>query len=152
MHRKLNYCRFVLCKKPHEKKTYWTRNNTFSKSIKNGHFWPNSKGGTKGKFSKLADCFGPTSESYKNRKYKSYNGLTSMDRKLHYCRFVLCKILHEKRPSRRVITLFLKVSKMAIFGQIAKGGPREIFQKWPIFWSNFGRLKKHEIQVVQWPN
>ena len=75
-------------------------------------------------------------------KYKSYNGLTSMDRKLNYCTFVLCKKAHEKRPIRREIRLFLKVSKMAIFGQIAKGGPRENFQKWPIFLYNFGRLQK----------
>ena len=40
-----------------------------------------------------------------------------MDRKLNYCRFELCKKPHEKRPIRREITLFLKVSKMAIFGQ-----------------------------------
>ena len=50
--------------------------------------------------------------------------------------------LHEKIPIRREITLFLKVSKMAIFGQIAKGRPQENFQKSPIFWSNFGKLKK----------
>ena len=55
MDRKLNYCRFKLCKKPHQKKTYYTRNNTFFKSIENGHFSQNSKGGNKGKFSKIAD-------------------------------------------------------------------------------------------------
>ena len=38
---------------------------------------------------------------------------------------------------------------MAIFREVAKGGPKENFQKSPIFWSNFGRLKKWEIQVVQ---
>ena len=31
------------------------------------------------------------------------------------------------------ITFFAKVSKMAIFGKVAKGGKRENFQKWPIF-------------------
>ena len=51
-----------------------------------------------------------------------------MDRKLNYCRFELCKKPHEKRPIRREITLFLKVSKMAIFGQIAKGDQRKIFK------------------------
>ena len=65
-----------------------------------------------------------------------------MDRKLNPCRFELSKKLHEKRPIRREITLFLKVSKMAIFRKVAKGGPKENFQKSPIFWSNFGRLKK----------
>ena len=65
-----------------------------------------------------------------------------MDRKLNYCRFELCKKPHEKRHIRREITLFLKVSKMAIFRKVAKGGPKENFQKSPIFWSNFGKLKK----------
>ena len=39
------------------KKTYYRRKNISQKSIKNGHFWQNSKGGggTKGKFSKMAD-------------------------------------------------------------------------------------------------
>ena len=36
----------------------------------------------------------------------------------------------------------LNMSKMANFGKVAKGGPKKNFQKWPIFWSNFGRLKK----------
>ena len=59
-----------------------------------------------------------------------------MDRKLNNPRFALCKKPHNKRPIRREITFFLKVLKMA------KGGPNENFQKWPIFWSNFARLKK----------
>ena len=33
---------------------------------------------------------------------------------------------------------------MAIFRKIAKLGPRQNFQKWPIFWSNFGRLKSRK--------
>ena len=45
---------------------------------------------------------------------------------------MLCKKPHEKRPIRGEITFFAKVPKTAIFGKIAKGGPREIFQKWPI--------------------
>ena len=56
-----------------------------------------------------------------------------MDLKLNYPRFVLCKKPHEKRPIRGEITFFAKVSKMAIFRKVAKGGPREIFQKSPIF-------------------
>ena len=55
MDRKLNYCKFELCKKTASKKTYYTRNNTFSKSIENDHFSQNSKAGTKRKFSKIAD-------------------------------------------------------------------------------------------------
>ena len=51
-----------------------------------------------------------------------------MDRKLNYCRFELCKKPHEKRPIRREITLFLKVSKMAIFRKVAKGDQRKIFK------------------------
>ena len=56
-----------------------------------------------------------------------------MDRKLNYCRFELCKKPHEKRPIRREITLFLKVSKMAIFRKVAKGGPKENFQNGRFF-------------------
>ena len=52
-----------------------------------------------------------------------------MDRKLNYCRFELCKKPHEKRLIRREITLFLKVSKMAIFLQNGKGRDQgEIFK------------------------
>ena len=53
-----------------------------------------------------------------------------MDRKLNYCRFELCKKPHEKRPIRREITLFLKVSKMAIF---RKGGTKGKFSKIAFF-------------------
>ena len=52
-----------------------------------------------------------------------------MDSKLNYPRFVLCKKPHEKRPIRGEIIFFVKVSKMAIFRKVAKGGPREIFEK-----------------------
>ena len=56
-----------------------------------------------------------------------------MDGKLNYCRFVLCKKPHEKRAIRREIANSVKGLKMAIFRKTAKGGPRENFQKWPIF-------------------
>ena len=56
-----------------------------------------------------------------------------MDGKLNYCRVVLCKKPHEKRAIRREIAISVKVSKMAIFRKTAKRGPREIFEKWPIF-------------------
>ena len=65
-----------------------------------------------------------------------------MDRKLNYCRFELCKKPHEKRPIRREITLFLKVSKMAIFRKVAKGGPKENFQKSPDFLVELRKAKK----------
>ena len=42
-------------KKTAWKQTYYRRNNIFPKSIKNGHFSQNTKGGTKEKFSKMAD-------------------------------------------------------------------------------------------------
>ena len=45
-----------------------------------------------------------------------------MDQKLNYFKFELCKKPHEKRPIRREITLFLKVSKMAIFRKAKKLG------------------------------
>ena len=41
---------------------------------------------------------------------------------------MLCEKPHEKRAIRGEITFSAKVSNMAIFGKIAKGGPREIFK------------------------
>ena len=71
-----------------------------------------------------------------------------MDGKLNYPSFLLCKKPHEKIPMIGGITIFLKVSRRAVFCKIAKGEQRENFQNWPIFWVKFGRLKKWEIQVV----
>ena len=65
-----------------------------------------------------------------------------MDRKLNYCRFELCKKPHEKRPTRQKITLFLKVSKMAIYRKIAKGGPKKNFQKLRIFLVELRKAEK----------
>ena len=56
-----------------------------------------------------------------------------MDGKLNYCRFVLCKKPHENRAIRREIANSVKGLKMEIFRKTAKGGLREIVQKWPIF-------------------
>ena len=53
-----------------------------------------------------------------------------------------CKKPHEKTSIRREMIFFPKVSKTAVFGKIEKGGQRENFHKWPIFWANFGRLRK----------
>ena len=90
----------------------------------------------------MADFLVDLRKAKKRRKYKSPDGLISMDCKLNYPRFVLCKKPHKKRSIRGEITFFAKVSKMAISGKVANGGPRENVQKWPTFWSNFGRLKK----------
>ena len=59
-------------------------------------------------------------EGQKNRKYKPYNSLISMDGKLNYCRFVLCKKPHEKRAIRREIANSVKGLKMASFRKTAK--------------------------------
>ena len=72
-------------------------------------------------------------QGQKNRKYKPYDGLISMDGKLNYCRVVLCKQPHEKRDIRREKAFSEKVSKIPIFCKTAERGPKEIFQKWPIF-------------------
>ena len=62
-----------------------------------------------------------------------------MDRKLNNPRFALCKKPHEKRPIRREITFFSKSVENGHFRKMAKEGPKENFQKWPIFWSfSFG--------------
>ena len=56
-----------------------------------------------------------------------------MDGKLNYPRFLLCKKPDEKTPIRREMIIFPKVSKKAVFCKMAKGGPRQNVQKWPIF-------------------
>ena len=81
----------------------------------------------------MADFFRQSLERQKNKKYKPYKSLISMDGKLNYCRFVLCKKPQEKRAIRGEKAISLKMSKMAIFRKTAKRGPREIFQKWPTF-------------------
>ena len=91
-----------------------------------------AKGGPREIFRKCP-IFLPNFGRRKKTKYKPYNSLISMYGKLNYCRFVLCKKPHKKRPIRRVIANSVKVLKIAIFRKKAKGGPREIFQKWPIF-------------------
>ena len=65
-----------------------------------------------------------------------------MDGKLKYPRFLLCKKPHPKIPMIGDTTIFLKVSRRAVFCKIAKGGQWENFQKCLIFWVNFGKLKK----------
>ena len=71
-----------------------------------------------------------------------------MDQALSYPRFVLCIKPHERRPIRREITIFPKVSKMAIFRKKAKRLLRQNFQKWPNFLVNFKEAKKIGIQVL----
>ena len=51
----------------------------FRKSVENGHFSQNSKGGTKAKFSKMADFLFELRKAKKNRKHKSPDSLISMD-------------------------------------------------------------------------
>ena len=129
---KLNYCRFVLCKKPHEKRAIRREIANSVKVLKMAIFSKTAKGGPREIFQKWP-IFRQTLEGQKNRKYKPYNSLISMDGKLNYCRFVLCRKPHEKRAIRREIANSVKGLKMAIFRKTAKRGPREIFQKWPIF-------------------
>ena len=63
--------------------------------------------------------------------------------KLNYPGFVLCKKPHEKRPIRGEITFYAKVSKMAIFGKVANGGPRENFKKMADFLVELRKAKKN---------
>ena len=68
----------------------------------------------------------------------SPDGLISMDWKLNYAGFVLCKKPHEKRPIRGEITFFAKVSKMAIF----KGGTKGKFSNMADFLVEIRKAKK----------
>ena len=129
---KLNYCRVVLCKKPHEKRAIRREIAISVKVSKMAIFRKTAKRGPREIFQKWP-IFRQTLQGQKNRKNKPYDSLISMDGKVNYCRFVLCKKPHEKRAIRREIAISEKVSKMAIFRKSSKRGPREIFQKWPIF-------------------
>ena len=117
---KLNYCRFVLCKKPHEKRAIRREIANSVKGLKMASFAKQQRG-DQGKFVKNGRFFRQTLEGQKNRKYKPYNSLISMDGKLNYCRFVLCKKPHEKRAIRREIANSLKGLKMASFRKTARG-------------------------------
>ena len=129
---KVNYCRFVLCKKPHEKRAIRREIANSVKGLKMAIFRKTAKRGPREIFQKFL-IFEANFGRPKNRKYKPYNSLIIMDGKLNYCTSVLCKKPHEKRAIRREIANSVKVLKMAIFSKTAKGGPREICQKWPIF-------------------
>ena len=132
----------MLCKKPHEKRAIKREIANSVKGLKIVFFFAKQQRGDQGKFFKNGRVFRQSLEGQKNRKYKRYNSLISMDGKVNYCRFVLWKKPHEKRAIRREIANSVKVLKMAIFSKTAKGGLREISQKWPIFQANFGRPKK----------
>ena len=85
-------------------------------------FGKTAKGGPSENFQKWASIssnFG----RLQNEKYKSHNTLISMDWKRNYHKLLQCKKPHEKRRIRREIASFYIVSKMAIFGKPAKGGP-----------------------------
>ena len=55
---KLNYCRLVLCEKPHEKRAIKREIANSVKGLKMAFFSQNSKEGTKGNLSKMADFLG----------------------------------------------------------------------------------------------
>ena len=55
---------------------------------------------------------------------------------------MLWKKPHEKRPIKEEIPFFAKVSKMAIFGKVAKGGPRGKFSKMADFLVELRKAKK----------
>ena len=65
-----------------------------------------------------------------------------MDGKVSYARFVLCNKRHEETPIRREMTIFPKVSKSAVFCEIAKRGPGENFPKMADFLGKFRKVKR----------
>ena len=119
MYGKLKYCRVVLCETPHEKRAI-RREIAISVKCRKRQFFPKKQRGDQRKFFKNGRFFRQTLEEKKNNKYKSYDSLISMDRKLNYCRVVLCETPHEKQAIRREIAIAV-VSKMAIFRKTAKG-------------------------------
>ena len=81
-------------------------------------------------------------EGQKNRKYKPYNSLISMDGKLNYYKFVLCKKPHEKRVIRREKAIFCKSVENGDFSQNSKQGTKENFSKMADFLGKLWKAKK----------
>ena len=81
-------------------------------------------------------------EGQKNRKYKPYNSLISMDGKLNYCRFVLCKKPHEKRDIRREIANSVKRVENGDFSQNSKEGTKGNLSKMADFLGKLWKAKK----------
>ena len=111
----------MLCQKPHEKRAIRREIAISVKVSKMAIFRKTAKRGPREIFQN-GRFFRQTLQGQKNRKYKPYDSLISMDGKLNYCRVVLCKKPHEKRAIRKEIAISVKVSKMAIFRKTAKGG------------------------------
>ena len=129
---KLNYPRFHLCKTP-DKKTPIRREMTFFAKVSKIAFFCKMANGVPRQNVQKWPIFLTNFGRQKNRKYKSYHSLISMDGKLNYRRFHLCKNPDEKTPIRGEMTFFAKVSKTAVFCKMAKGRPRQNVQTWPIF-------------------
>ena len=69
MDRKLKYCRFVLCKKPHEKKAIRREIGNSVKGLKTA-FFAKQQRGDQGKFVNNGRLFTQILKGQKNRKYK----------------------------------------------------------------------------------
>ena len=122
----------MLCKKPHEIRAIRREIAISVKVSKMAIFRKTAKRGPREIFQKWP-IFRQTLQGQKNRKYKPYDSLISMDGKLNYCRVVLCKKPHEKRAIRREIAISVKVSKMAIFRKTAKGDQGKFFKNGRFF-------------------
>ena len=118
--------------KPHEKRAI-RREIAISVKVSKMAIFAKQQRGDQGKFFKMADFFRQTLQGQKNRKYKPYDSLISMDGKLNYCRVVLCKKPHEKRAIRREIAISVKVSKMAIFRKQQRGDQGKFFRNGRFF-------------------
>ena len=81
-------------------------------------------------------------EGQKNRKYKPYNSLISMDGKVNYCRFVLCIKLHEKRAIRREKAVSVKRVENGDFSKNRKGGTKGKFSKMADLFGKLWNAKK----------
>ena len=76
-----------------------------------------------------------------NRKHKSYHSLISMDGKLTYPRFLLCKKPDKKTPIRREMTIF-PIVENSDFLQNGKGETKAKCSKLADFLGKLRKAKK----------
>ena len=123
MDRKLNNPRFALCKKPHEKRPIRREITFFLKVLKMAIFRKFSFGPPFAILRKMAIF-----NTFRKNVISRLIGLFS------------CGFLHSANLglfSFRSILIRLLYVLFFLFFSLPK-----FFQKWPIFWSNFARLKK----------
>ena len=136
---KPDHHRCLLCRKALEKKPIAGEMTFFPKVSKVAIFALLAKGGPRENGRLLPSAL----QAPKHHQLKSPLNLISMDPKPDHHRCLLCRKALEKKPIAGEMTFFPKVSKVAIFALLAKGGPRENGRLFP---SALQAPKHHQLK------